>query len=428
MKLPRPSPLLIAALIMAASGFIVLIIPARFLTMAETADFLAYWSALFGITGSLAGVQNESSRAMATQQTPGDDSGRGGAPILAICVAVGLTLGLLAALTGIGWLPGIIGPGSNLTLGLFLIALAVAGYAGHNAAVGSFLGGGDSGGAALLITVEAVARFVLFVAVAALGWGIGGFWLATALPMTLWVVTLAATGRLRGVAALRARESSGAFTRNLVLAILAGACTSILVNGYPAVLRATTDESLAAATAPAAYAISLTRAPLLVPIISFQGAIVAFFVRQQHRVGAALAQALAIVWGLGLTVALGMGLLGPWVMRLLYGAEYDLPGLFMALLAVGAGMTATLVVAASIAMARGRHALFLSAWVVATVVSVGLLLLPTDLHTRVVLSLVIGPFTGALVALAALAGAARRRGPLPGSPTGDEPETGQLAG
>lgn len=404
MKLPRPSPLLLAALVMAASGFVVLIIAARSLSMAENAGFIAYWSALFGITGSLGGVQNESSRALAVRR-----EGGAGAPVLGVALAVGVLIALGAAVSGIAWLPGLIGT-QDLPLALALIAVAVAGYAGHNAAVGSFLGRQESEPAALLIAVEALARFVLFALVALLGWGVGGFWLATALPMTLWVGVLAVTGRLGSTGALRAPEATGPYARQLVLAILAGACTSVLVNGYPAVLKATTDAAAAAALAPVQLAISLTRAPLLVPIISFQGAIVAFFVRHADKVGPALGKALALVWGIGLAVAAGMGLLGPWVMRLLYGPSYDLPGVFMALLAVGAAMTATLVVAASVALSRGNHALFLTAWVVATVVSIGLLFVPLPLHDRTVASLVAGPLVGAVVALGALA--ARRRPPV----------------
>ena len=58
MKLTRPSPLLLAALVMAASGFIVIIVATRVLPEAERVDFLVYWSALYGVTGALAGVQN----------------------------------------------------------------------------------------------------------------------------------------------------------------------------------------------------------------------------------------------------------------------------------------------------------------------------------------------------------------------------------
>lgn len=396
MKPARPSPLLLAALLMAASGFVVIIVATRSLGEADRVDFLVYWSALYGVTGALAGIQNESSRTLASHRERPD-----GAPVVGVALLIGTLIGVGAALSGIAWLPALMRP-DGLALALGLITLAVAGYSGHNAAVGAFLGRDEPGPAALLIAAEAVTRFALFALVALVGWGLAGLWAATALPMALWVFVLLVSGRLRPVWAMRADEPTPRYTGNLVLAILAGACTSILVNGYPAVLRGTVPSDGIQGLDAVILAISLTRAPLLVPIISFQGAIVAFFVRQEERMGVALLKAMGVVWALTAAVALAMGLLGPWVMHLLYPNVAALTGGFMALLAVGAGSIGSLVVTASVAMARGRHPLFLAAWIVATVTSTALLLLPADVHTRVVTSLIGGPAVGALVGLGAL--------------------------
>lgn len=400
MKLTRPSPLLLAALVMAASGFIVIIVATRVLPEAERVDFLVYWSALYGVTGALAGVQNESSRALAS--TPSRNGGR----VVALALAVGLALGLGTAVTGIGWLPALTRP-DGLGLALLLIAVAVTGYAGHNAAVGGFLGLGDSAGAAILIVAEAVTRLALFGIVALIGWGLAGFWAATALPMALWVLVLLLNGRLGRVWALRADEPTNRYLRNVALAVLAGACTSVLVNGYPAVLRATVSGEGVQGLDAVILAISLTRAPLLVPIISFQGAIVAFFVRQHAGLVSALLKAMAVVWALTTVVALGMGRLGPWVMGLLYPSVQPLTGIFMGLLAVGAGSIGSLVVATSVALARGRHGLFLAAWILATAASIAMLFLPLDVQSNVIISLAVGPVVGVVVALTALAGRVR---------------------
>ncbi|WP_300078733.1 hypothetical protein, partial [Propioniciclava sp.] len=84
-----------------------------------------------------------------------------------------------------------------------------------------------------------------------------------------------------------------------------------------------------------------------------------------------------------------------------------LTGIFMGLLAVGAGSIGSLVVATSVALARGRHGLFLAAWILATAASIAMLFLPLDVQSNVIISLAVGPVVGVVVALTALAGRVR---------------------
>ena len=82
------------------------------------------------------------------------------------------------------------------------------------------------------------------------------------------------------------------------------------------------------------------------PLLAFQGLVVSYLVRRLGRLRPTVARLLAVLWAGVAVVAAGMWLLGPWVMRTFYGPAYDVDGVFMALVTVGAGCTATLVVAA----------------------------------------------------------------------------------
>ncbi|MGB4918477.1 MAG: hypothetical protein WBO89_12275, partial [Propionicimonas sp.] len=58
------SPWVVAGVVSAAAGFVALIIAARSLTVEDNAAFLVFWSVVFALTGSLSGMQGETSRAM----------------------------------------------------------------------------------------------------------------------------------------------------------------------------------------------------------------------------------------------------------------------------------------------------------------------------------------------------------------------------
>jgi O-antigen/teichoic acid export membrane protein len=115
---------------------------------------------------------------------------------------------------------------------------------------------------------------------------------------------------------------------------------------------------------------------------------------------AGLRRLVAIVAGIGLAGVAGAGLLGPWVVRLLFGGDFQLAHRTMLLLAAGSAalMVATLLAQASIALSGHRP--MAAAWlagVVALVVTVALA--SDDLFLRVEVGCVAGG-SAALVAQA----------------------------
>lgn len=382
----------ITAVLMAISGFVALIISARALPQVDNGDFLVLWSLLFGFTGALAAIQAEASRAASPTADSGSAPVGGDAPLVGGALMIGGIAAGVVTLTGPWWLP-LFGVSGSPWPVLGALALGIASYAGQSAAVGALMGGQLARSASVVVSAEAIVRLVLFGTIAWLAASVHGFVWASVLPMLVWPLALAVSGTWRTVWEWRAPLRLSTYLRNGIYAVAAGACTSILVNGYPAILRATADATSAEISdLPAIIlAVTLTRAPLLLPLLAFQGVIVAYLVRHPSGIRRILFGLLGVVTLAGV----GMAVLGPWVMRLLYGIEYDLPASSMVLFTVGAGSTATLVVAAASALAASRHRLYLTAWIVGTITSLSLLFTPIGLTERVTVSLTVGPLLGA---------------------------------
>jgi len=106
-----------------------------------------------------------------------------------------------------------------------------------------------------------------------------------------------------------------------------------------------------------------------------------------------------LITGVGLVGALAAYLVGPALLRLLFGPGYDVSGAILAGLTVAATLLALLTFSGSAVLALGRHASYALGWLVAIAVSAATLLLPIALADRTLLSLVLGPAAG-LVAFA----------------------------
>jgi O-antigen/teichoic acid export membrane protein len=151
----------------------------------------------------------------------------------------------------------------------------------------------------------------------------------------------------------------------------------------------------------------LTRAPLLVPLTAMQGNLIAHFVDERtNRLRALLAPA-AIVGGIGAVGVLAAGVVGPWLLRVAFGPQYDAGSALLSWLTGAAVAIAMLTLTGAATVAAAMHRAYSLGWVGATVASGLLLLLPLPLETRTVVALLCGPLVGIGVHLGALARAGR---------------------
>ncbi|ETZ96882.1 putative membrane protein [Mycobacterium kansasii 824] len=254
---------------------------------------------------------------------------------------------------------------------------------------------------ALMVT-DAVIRVAVAAGTFVVGWGLVGFLWATVAGSVAWLIMLAASPTTRVAARLLTPGSTATFLRGAAHSITAAGASAILVMGFPVLLKLTSDE-LGARGGVVILAVTLTRAPLLVPLTAMQGNLIAHFVDEStHRVRALLSPA-AVIGGIGAVGVLASGLVGPWLLRALFGPQYQASGALLAWLTAAAVAIAMLTLTGAAAVAAALHRAYSLGWVGATVPSGLLLLLPVPLETRTVVALLCGPLMGIGVHLAALA-------------------------
>jgi len=160
-------------------------------------------------------------------------------------------------------------------------------------------------------------------------------------------------------------------------------------------LRVTTPDDVFAGAAPLVLAVSLCRAPLLVPLGAYQNVVVSRVAVHGARALVPVLVVLGAVTALGAMVAWQ---LGPWALRLV-NPDYHVDGRVFAGLVLGAGLVAVLTVTGAAAVALDHHTVYLAGWIAATVTTIGVLLFPGTLEGRVVTSLLVGPAAGVVVHL-----------------------------
>jgi len=456
--------LTLATVFAAASGYIVIAIASRALGAGGVDAFQAFWALFFALAGVANGLMQELTRAVRSARvgatevgagetgsvgvagadggaapagvegraiagTPGDDpvlggielgaalarpTGSGHRPSLArrsllwTGLAVGLVLAAVVALSGPAW--SSLGLDAHGGAAVAVLAVGICGFALQAAVAGSLSGTERWNLYAMLIAVDAALRLVVALASWALGVPRLSFELTTVAGTLTWIIMIATIPAVR--AALRSPLDVPArrFWISTVQAMLASAGTSIMVTGFPLLVTATAgpadDRVLVGATI---NAILLTRAPLLVPLTSFQSAIIVWFVERRDSGVRALLVPLSAVIGIGVIGALAAWLVADPLVRLVFGQEFGLPGAVFAGLTAASVGTAALMISGNAALAFDRHAIYNAGWWVAVGGSVALLIvLPFELDVRATIALLAGPAAGTVVHVVGVLGS---RGP-----------------
>ncbi|PRC44392.1 hypothetical protein C6A85_000000100480, partial [Mycobacterium sp. ITM-2017-0098] len=232
--------------------------------------------------------------------------------------------------------------------------------------------------------------------------GLGGYLWATVAGSLAWLAMIVVSPTTRAAARVITPGDTVTFLRGAGHSIAAAGASAVLVMGFPVLLKAT-SEDLGAAGGVVILAVTLTRAPLLVPLTAMQGNLIAHFVDQRrHRLKALVAPSalVALLGGTGVVLA---GVFGPWLLREAFGAQYEADGALLAWLTAAAVAIALLTLTGAATVAAALHRAYASGWVIATVAAALLLLLPLDLEVRTVVALLCGPLFGITVHLVALA-------------------------
>lgn len=391
----------LATVFAAASGYLVLWVASRALGAESYGAFAAFWAAFFALGGVANGLMQETTRAVRAAEdaaAPRHDHGS----LLRFGLVVGAILAAGVVASAPAW--EVLGLARHGGAAVAILALGIWGFSLQAAVAGALSGTEHWNHYALLLTVDAALRLLA----AGLTWALGApqlaFEVTTVVGALTWIGMLAspvvrtALGSALDVDARR-------FWRNTAQAMLAGSGTSLMITGFPLLVTATARPGDSAALIGATVlAITLTRAPLLVPLTSFQSAIIVWFVHRRAAGLRALVVPVGGVIGVGLIAALAAWAVANPLVRWFFGDSFGLPGAVFGLLTAAGVGTAALMITGAAALAMQQHTIYNVGWWVACVASVGLLLtVPWQLDTRAAWALFAGPVLGVATHIVGLA-------------------------
>ena len=393
-----------ATVVSALFGYAVLYLAARDLEPAGFSVFAVFWGAFGLLAGAANGLLQESTREVRqTQQVPVVDGPR--IHPIRVAVLVGVVSAAVVVGTSPSWSNHVFV--ESRLLSVALLSAGIAGFCLHATLLGVLAGVDRWGEYGALIVGDATMRVAVATATFLIGWGLVGYLWATVAGSIAWLALLLASPATRAAARLLTPGTTATFLRGASHSIAAAGASAILIMGFPVLLKATSQD-LGAAGGVVILAVTLTRAPLLVPLTAMQGNLIAHFVDQRAARLRALVMPALVVLGLGVVAVLVAGLAGPWLLQFAFGPEYEAGGALLAWFTAAAIAIALLTLTGAATVAAALHRAYAAGWIGATLVSALLLLLPVPLETRTVVALMCGPLVGIVVHLGAL-----RRIPAP---------------
>lgn len=389
----------VATAITAICGYAVLYLAARDLEPEGFSVFGVFWGAFGLVTGAANGLLQEATREVRSAPYVGVTAAPHTRP-MRVAAMVGVVAAVVIAGSSPLWASHVFV--ESRALSVVLLSVGLAGFCLHATLLGMLAGVNRWTEYGALMVTDAAIRVAVAAATFALGWGLVGFLWATVAGAVAWLIMLIASPASRSAARLATSGGTATFLRGTAHSIAAAGASAVLVMGFPVLLKATSGD-LGATGGVVILAVTLTRAPLLVPLTAMQGNLIAHFVDQRSARLRALLVPAAVVAGLGAVGVLAAGLLGPWLLRVAFGEEYLAAGELLAWLTAAAVAIAMLTLTGAATVAAALHRAYALGWIIATVTAIGLLLLPLALETRTVIALLGGPLVGIAVHLTALA-------------------------
>ncbi len=388
----------VATAVTALCGYAVLYLAARNLEPAGFSVFAVFWGAYGLVTGAAFGLLQETTREVRAAGYADTGEGPHTHP-MRVAATVAVAAAALIAVSSPLWSGRVFVEARWLSVAL--LAVGLAGFCLLATLLGALAGLNRWTAYGSLMVADAGMRVVVAVATFVVGWGLVGFLWATVVGAAAWLLMLVFSPASRAAAGMLTPGDPATFLRGASHSIAAAGASAILVMGFPVLHKATSDD-LGAAGGVVILAVTLTRAPLLVPLTAMQGNLIAHFVDQRDDRVKALVKPSAVVVGLGLPGVLAAWAFGPWLLRSGFGPDYRADGTLLAWLTGAAIAIALLTLTGAAAVAAALHRAYSLGWVSATVASALLLLLPLDLETRTVVALLCGPLVGIAVHLGAL--------------------------
>ncbi|MEJ5928115.1 hypothetical protein WG915_05720 [Corynebacterium sp. H128] len=389
----------LATVFAALSGFAIVIGASHLLGTEVNAQFMAIWGLFFACTGLIDGLTQETTRAVSASQETGKV---GNAKPLRFAILIGIVVSALIVGTSWLWMDRLVeGHTASAT------ALLTAGLLSY--AFQALLSGLLSGlklweQYAGLLALDSGIRMVLMGLAWWFAWGLPAFLVITVIGALSWAVILFSSPRARAALSAHTDVDMRVFRVNAMQAMLATGATAILITGFPTAMKFTLADAPESGVTMAGlmFSITLTRAPILVPLQRFQSALIVNFVERREALLSALARPVAAVLGVGMLGAVAAWLIGPWILHTFFKPDFFVPGSILAILTFASACTGSLMITSTAALATELYRLYIGGWILASIVAFGILLLPLSMPVAVCAALLAGPISGAVLQVVGL--------------------------
>lgn len=331
--------------------------------------FSVFWSTMYLGVSAMSGIQQEVSRASHPDSATSAPTLRtfafwasGAAVVLAVVVAV---------LFG-----GSVLPGSEPQFAMAL-AIGLVGYV-LTAALGGVLYGLQLWRAVAFAAVaDAVIRAALVIAGFAFNLPIVALAVLVACPFFLSFALTWLVFRHKVVGAFRLDVGLRHLTRNAASTVVAASASGLMISGLAMLIGLTSAAEPPNTTAGLLLAITVTRAPIVVPIIALQSFLISTVFRGERGVHPAR---LLRILGVSLIAITGLAvigwIIGPWIIALISSGRYAIDGWTAAVIVMSAGLVAAMCLTGPALIAVRRHVDNTAGWIVAALLTVLALMLP----------------------------------------------------
>lgn len=285
----------VATAVTALCGYAVIYLAARDLAPAGFSVFGVFWGAFGLVTGAANGLLQETTREVRavryTEIVPGRGETRTNP--LQVAALVGVAAAVLIAASSPLWSSQVFAMPRGLSVGLLSVGLA--GFCLHATLLGMLAGINLWTQYGALMVTDAAIRVAVALITFVMGWGLAGFLWATVAGALAWLMLILTSPAARAAARLLTPGGATTFLRGAAHSITAAGASAILVMGFPVLLKATSAQ-LGAEGGVVILAVTLTRAPLLVPLTAMQGNLIAHFVDERtDRLRALIAPAVLVL-------------------------------------------------------------------------------------------------------------------------------------
>lgn len=395
--------ILIATAVAGAAGYLIQGVAGLGLDPADYAGFGVFWATFYLLVGAVAGIQQEIARTARPAPeggTPGDRS-----RLLVFAGIAGGAVTVLVAATAPLWGPSVFG--AALPVALPALLLGTLAYVGFTTLTGVLYGRMAWSILAILIIADPVIRLIAVAAALPLDSTMLLDW-AIVLPVPITLIA-----GLVLIAAARTTptiigESVIAMLGNAARTVVGSAATAVLISALPLFVAASATHESTADVGALIFNLTVTRAPLVIPILAFQGWLVVAFRDGRAGWGRRALLLLGVILLAGAVLAIVAWFAVPPLVGWLFGEGYVLSTWLTAGIVLTASLTAALCASGAIVIARSGHTAFLGGWILAAGIAVLALFFPLELGFRVLLALSVGPALGLAVHAAFLITSDRR--------------------